>query len=178
MIRHDETSLLRDEYPDTPARRAVVSVVRGFGALHRQMSPHYARFGLKPAQYQMLMVLDRLREEKLTQRRLARELYVSFPNITVMLSRLEKTELVERTVNESDRREKFVRITGRGRALLKRIWKDHQAQLDRVTRGLNDAECLELAGLLSKLIGGLASPASDDGRGVETDKNRKERTTK
>jgi len=165
MKKHDGTPFLCDEYPDTPARRAVVSVVRGFGALHRQMSPHYARFGLKPAQYQMLMVLDRLRGQELTQRRLARELYVSFPNITVMLSRLEKTELVERTVNESDRREKFVRITRRGRALLTRIWKDQQAQLERVTRGLNDAERLELAGLLSKLVAGLTSSTSDDGRG-------------
>ena len=162
MNKHDDTSFLRDEFPDTPARRAVVSVVRGFGALHRQMSPHYARFGLKPAQYQMLMVLNRLRGEKLTQRRLARELYVSFPNITVMLSRLEKAELVERTVNESDRREKFVRVTRRGRALLKRIWKDQQAQLERVTQGLNDAERLRLVGLLSKLIAGLAPPTSAD----------------
>jgi DNA-binding MarR family transcriptional regulator len=161
MNQHDKTPFLPDQYPDTPARRAVVSVVRGFGALHRQMSPHYARFGLKPTQYQMLMVLDRLRGEKITQRRLARELYVSFPNITVMLSRLEKAELVERTVNESDRREKFVRITRRGRAVLRRIWKDQQAQLERVTRGLNDAERLQLAGLLSKLIAGLASPTSD-----------------
>ncbi len=55
MDKHEESSFLRDEFPDTPARRAVVSVVRGFGSLHRQMSVHYARFGLKPAQDQMVM---------------------------------------------------------------------------------------------------------------------------
>jgi len=32
----DHAPDLRDEFPDTPARRAVVSVVRGFGALARR----------------------------------------------------------------------------------------------------------------------------------------------
>ena len=34
---------LTDDFPDTPARRAVVSVVRGFGALARQMGPQVTR---------------------------------------------------------------------------------------------------------------------------------------
>ena len=153
---------LRDEFPDTPARRAVVSVVRGFGAVSRQMGPHYAKFGLTPPQFQLLTVLNRLRGEQITQRRLGKELYVSFPNITVMLSRLEKVGLVERTVNGADRREKFVRISRSGRALLKRVWKHQGAQLEQVTRGLNDSERLELVGLLSKLIAGLAPQTSAD----------------
>jgi MarR family 2-MHQ and catechol resistance regulon transcriptional repressor len=148
---------LADDFPDTPARRAVVSVVRGYGALVRQMGPHYARFGVTPPQFQMLTVLNRLRGEQITQRRLARELYVSFPNITVMLNRLEKDALIERTVNEADRREKFVRISRSGRALLKRIWKVQPQQLERVTAGLNDEERLQLARLLNKMVAGSTS---------------------
>ena len=76
-----EAADLRDEFPDTPARRAVVSVVRGFGALTRQMGPHYASFDLTPPQFQMLTIINRLRREQITQRRLGKELYVSFPNV-------------------------------------------------------------------------------------------------
>ncbi|MFQ5734424.1 MAG: MarR family winged helix-turn-helix transcriptional regulator [Planctomycetaceae bacterium] len=148
------TPVLQDDFPDSPARRAVVAVVRGFGALQRQMSPHYARFGLKPSQFQMLTVLDRLRGERVTQRRLGKELYVSFPNVTVMLSRLEKSGLIERTTNEKDRREKFVRITRKGKTLLQRIWKEQPAQLERVTAGLDDDERNQLAKLLYKMIAG------------------------
>lgn len=162
MLNHSPTPDLTDDFPDTPARRAVVAVVRGFGALQRQMSPHYARFGLKPPQFQMLTLVNRLRGEKLTQRRLARELYVSFPNVTVMLRRLEEAGLVERSVNGDDRREKFVRITRRGRTLLGRIWKYQQAQLERVTAGLKDGERLELARLLNKMIAGHSPPLKDD----------------
>ncbi len=143
---------LVDEFPDTPARRAVVSVVRGYGAISRLMSPHYARFGLTSPQFQMLTVLNRLRGEPVTQRRLGRELYVSFPNVTVMLSKLEQAELIERTVNEADRRERFVSITRKGRSLLKRIWTEQPAQLECVMSGLNEAERRQLARLMSRMI--------------------------
>lgn len=154
MTTDRATPDLRDDFPDTPARRAVVSVVRAFGALSRQMGPHYARFGLTPPQFQMLTVLNRLRDEQVTQRRLGQELYVSFPNVTVMLNRLERTGLVERSVNLDDRREKFVRISARGRNLLKRIWKNQPDQLESVTAGLDDHERLELARLLNRMIAG------------------------
>ena len=152
---------LTDNFPDTPARRAVVSVVRGFGAVSRLMGPHYASFGLTPPQFQMLTVLNRLRGEQVTQRRLGKELYVSFPNVTVMLTRLEKAGLIGRTVNSSDRRERFVKITAKGRALLKKIWKTQQAQLEQVMAGLTDSERLQLAQLLNKMISG-QSPQTDD----------------
>jgi MarR family 2-MHQ and catechol resistance regulon transcriptional repressor len=156
---------LRDDFPDTPARRAVVSVVRGFGALARQMGPHYASFGLTPPQFQMLTILNRLRGEQITQRHLGKELYVSFPHVTAMLSKLEEEGLIERTVNAADRRERFVRITRDGRALLKRIWKVQPNQLTRVTASLTDEDRLELARLLNKMI---AEPPANGRERTET----------
>jgi DNA-binding MarR family transcriptional regulator len=159
MNRKLEKWNLADDFPDTPARRAVVSVVRGFGAIARQMGPHYARFGLTPPQFQMLTVLNRLRGDQITQRRLGKELYVSFPNVTVMLSRLEEAGLIERSVNAADRREKFVRISRSGRVLLRRIWKEQPAQLERVMTGLDENERLELTRLLNKMISPHAADA-------------------
>ena len=144
-----------------PTRLPVVSVVRGFGAVARQMGPHYASFGLTPPQFQMLTVLNRLRGEQITQRRLGKELYVSFPNVTVMLSRLEKVDLIERMVNTADRRERFVKITNRGRKLLKKIWQSQPEQLERVTAGLTESERLRLAQLLNKMINGQVSPPNE-----------------
>jgi MarR family 2-MHQ and catechol resistance regulon transcriptional repressor len=89
--------------------------------------------------------------QSLTQRRLAGELYVSFANVTVLLGRLERKGLIQRTANVQDRREKFVRLTPRGRTLLRRIWGVHQRQLERVMTGLTAAEQDELASLLNKM---------------------------
>jgi len=143
---------LRDDFPHSPARAAVVAVVRGYGFVQRHMEPYFARFGLTPPQFQVLTILNRLREQRPTQRRLGRELYVSFPNVTMMLGRLEQAGLVRRRSNPDDRREKFVALTPRGAALLRRIWREHQQQLDRIVAGLMPDEQATLARLLNKMI--------------------------
>ena len=64
----------RDDFPQSFARDAVVAVVCGYGAVQRLMEPYFATFGLTPPQFQMLTIINRLREELVSQRRLAREL--------------------------------------------------------------------------------------------------------
>ncbi len=141
---------LGDDFPASPARDAVVAVVRAYGTVQRLMATHLAPFGLTAPQFQLLTIANRLR--KPTQRQLARELYVSFPNVTMMLDRLEKAGLILRCSNARDKREKLVDVTGRGRSLLRRIWKVHQAQLDRVMTGLTANEQKGLARLLQKMV--------------------------
>lgn len=152
---------LHDRFPWSSAREAVVAVVRGYGFVQRLMEPYFARFGLTPPQFQLLTVANRLQQERLTQRRLAHQLYVSFANVTVMLKRLEKAGLIERRANSEDRREKFVSLTRRGTALLRRIWRVHQRQLDRIVAGLTVAEQEELARLLNKMIAAQPPPGLD-----------------
>ena len=142
----------QDDFPWSPARGAVVAVVRSYGIVQKLMEPYFARFGLTPPQFQMLTVANRLRGESLTQRRLARELYVSFTTVTIMLARLEKAGLVERHADADDRRAKLVRVSVRGRALLRRVWRFHQRQLDRVMKGLTVEEQKVLSLLLNKMI--------------------------
>jgi DNA-binding MarR family transcriptional regulator len=150
---------LNDQFPQSPARAAVVAVVRGYGTVQRLMEPYFARFGLTPPQFQLLTVVNRLRAARPTQRRVARELYVSFPNVTVMLARLEKAGLVRRLPNPADGREKLVELTPRADALLRRIWQGHQAQLERVMSGLTAEEQTELARLLGKMSAAHHAPA-------------------
>src|SRR5690349_5880994 len=100
MAEHDSGGFaFDDEFGAAPARQAVVALVRGFGALQRSMGPHFAQFGLTPPQFQTLTVINRWKGRSITQRQLARELYVSPPNITVILSRLEHARLIRRRAN-------------------------------------------------------------------------------
>jgi DNA-binding MarR family transcriptional regulator len=154
---------LRDDFAPSPARDAIVAVVRAYGTVQRLMEPYFTRFGLTPPQFQLLTIANRLRHQPLTQRRLARELYVSFPNVTVMLARLGKAGLIERRSNPADRRENFVALTDRARTLLRRIWKVHQRQLDRVMAGLTRMEQTELARLLNRMIAAHHPSAEEDG---------------
>lgn len=156
---------LRDDFPSSSARGAVVAVVRAYGAVQRLMTPYFAHFGLTPPRFQLLTIVNRLRNP--SQRQLARELYVSFPNVTVMLDRLEKAGLTLRSPNAADKREKLVELTDRGRSLLRRIWKVHQDQLDHVMAGLTANEQKELTRLLNKMIAAHAYTDEDRRRDRE-----------
>lgn len=153
--RRSSSSELHDEFPQSRARDTVVGLVRGYGALQREMEPYFAGFGLTPPQFQMLTIINRLRGQPVTQRRLAAELYVSFPNVTIMLGRMEEAGLIRRRVNPADRRAKFVELTVPAQTVLRRIWKVHQAQLDQVTAGLTEKEQVALTHLLGKMIAGM-----------------------
>jgi len=140
----------RDKFPTSSARDAIVSVVRAYGIVQKVMAPHFAKFELTPPQFQLLTIVNQL--WKPTQRQLARELYVSFPNVTVMLDRLEKTGVILRSQNMDDKRAKFIELSKLGRSLLKKIWKVHQKQLYLVMVGLTEKEQKVLTHYLNKMI--------------------------
>jgi DNA-binding MarR family transcriptional regulator len=142
---------LHDGFPVTPSRQAMVAVLRAYGTLQRLMEPYFAQFDLTPPQFQVLCIAIRFQGEPPTQRELAREMYVSFPNVTILLKRLEGKGLIERDGNPADRRAKHVRVSRRGKKLLQRIWRVHPRQMDLVMKGLSAAERREMARLLNKL---------------------------
>lgn len=144
-------SSLHDGFPVSASREAMVAVLRAYGTLQRLMEPYFAEFDLTPPQFQVLCIAIRFRDEPPTQRRLARDLYVSFPNVTVLVKRLERKGLIERDGNPADRRAKFVRVSAAGKKLLNRIWRVHQEQMDLVMKGLTVAERKEMARLLNKM---------------------------
>lgn len=153
MPKHEATpgTNLHDGFPVTPSREAMVAVLRAYGTLQRLMEPYFTQFELTPPQFQVLCIAIRFKDDPPTQRQLARELYVSFPNVTVLLKRLERKGLIERNGNPADRREKHVCVSARGKQLLQRIWQVHQQQMDLVMKGLTPAERKEMARLLNKM---------------------------
>jgi DNA-binding MarR family transcriptional regulator len=142
---------LDDGFPVSASREAMVAVLRAYGTLQRLMEPYFAGFDLTPPQFQVLCIAHRFGDEPPTQRQLACALYVSFPNVTELLKRLERKGLIVRNGNPADRRQKFVRMTRAGRQLLQRIWLVHQKQMDLVMKGLTRAERKEMARLLNKM---------------------------
>ena len=142
---------MHDGFPVSASREAMVAVLRAYGTLQRLMEPYFADFDLTPPQFQVLCIAIRFREAPPTQRQLARDLYVSFPNVTFLLKRLERKGLIERNGNPADRREKYVSVSAAGRKLLKRIWLVHQRQMDLVMHGLTAAERKEMTRLLNKM---------------------------
>jgi len=80
-------------------------------------------------------------------------LLIAQPKVSRLIDRLEKAELAERRVCEIDGRGQFVALTEQGEALLRAMWPDYRAAVERhVGARLAPDEAGALAALLSKLL--------------------------
>jgi MarR family transcriptional regulator, 2-MHQ and catechol-resistance regulon repressor len=71
-------------------------------------------------------------------------------SISVAVDRLEKKSLVKRK-NAEDRRVRLVELTGKGRALITKTFREHAAAMEEAARVLSSEERLMLLRLLKKL---------------------------
>jgi DNA-binding MarR family transcriptional regulator len=120
--------------------------------------------GTTTAQISLLNVLYDSSED-MTPLAVARLLHVTPGTVTGTLNRLEETGLIERGRGESkDRRVIYLRITPKGRDLVKRWRESCRAYFEEITTPLSDQELRTLIVFLSRLNppisgvpGGLAS---------------------
>ncbi|HZE69639.1 MAG TPA: MarR family transcriptional regulator [Pyrinomonadaceae bacterium] len=73
-------------------------------------------------------------------------------SITVAVDRLEMKGLVERRAHDTDRRAKIVHLTKAGTKVIKRVYADHAADMERLTsESLTREERRTLISLLKKI---------------------------
>ncbi|HEY7387316.1 MAG TPA: MarR family transcriptional regulator [Bryobacteraceae bacterium] len=88
--------------------------------------------GLEPQQHQMLLALHGLQEGvRPTIREIASRLYVQHHSAVELANRLESTGAIAREPGSEDKREVWIRLTPRGRALLRRLALAHRNELEK-----------------------------------------------
>lgn len=81
---------------------------------------------------------------------IARRLLVTNGNVTSIVERLEKEELIHRQQRPEDRRSHVVRLTASGREAFEAMATDLEGWVASMFSGLEAAEVEQLAGLLGK----------------------------
>lgn len=109
-----------------------------------------ARHDLTPAEFGALEAL--YHRGPLLLGDLQRKILVSSGGITYVVDRLQAKGLVERRPCSEDRRASYAALTGKGEALMGRIFPEHAARLARALAGLDRGE-KELATRLLKKLG-------------------------
>ena len=99
--------------------RAFVAILRAADALELEAEQLLKSAGLTGAQYNVLRVLRGAEPEGLPCRAIGERLISHDPDITRLLDRMEKRELVSRERQTDDRRVVKTRITRKGLELLK-----------------------------------------------------------
>jgi DNA-binding MarR family transcriptional regulator len=128
----------------------------------------FKRHGLSRADWDVLASLRREGPPyTLSPTALYRALMRTSGAMSQRLARLEREELIERTLDPGDRRGIVVRLTDKGREVSDRIAADHLANERELLAPLSKKEQRALAALLRKLLVAYEeehSSASDQGR--------------
>jgi len=116
---------------------------------------HFARYGLSWPKFNALMELYLTGGGGLTQSELSTKMLVSRANITGLIERLEREELVFREGDPSDKRVLRVYLTDKARRLMDAFLPIHNNFIDKAMSSLSGQEKETLVSLLEKLRNGL-----------------------
>jgi DNA-binding MarR family transcriptional regulator len=132
-----------------PRYRALLEWLRASEAVWHASQAFFGRWELSPSQFNILNLLGD-QPAGLSQTELSRELITHRSNVTGLVDRLEKRELVTRRESATDRRAWRVTLTARGKALLQEILPQYYAVAEEVWGDVNvkRAETMATAGRL------------------------------
>lgn len=136
-----------------PDEAAFRELIRAGGLIKRVVEPHFARFGISPAQWGILRTLRRAEEagdEPPRLRDLCNRVLTRPPSVSGVVDRLERLGLVAKIPAPGDLRSRRVRLTDSGRDLVRQALTHHAEWIGRVMQGLTSTEQRELARLLEK----------------------------
>jgi DNA-binding MarR family transcriptional regulator len=133
---------------DSPEQEAYLNLLRTTDQLSGEFAALYKQYGITDPQYNVLRIL-RGHGGRVATRQIAAEMVTRQPDITRLIDRLEKVELVVRHRCKEDRRIVWVELTRRGTDLLERLDKPvanlHHRQLshlgERKLRNINKLLC-------------------------------------
>lgn len=102
-------------------------------------------------QMMVLLVLDRSRDHRVTQKELAQELNVSRPTISGLLQRMSEKKLISQEPDPQNRRCRIISLLSEGEQILHTNHENKHQMEAFLTHGMTDAEKQELNHLLAKV---------------------------
>ena len=131
----------------SPVQEAMLNVMAAANHLRDRSDAVVARRGLTGPQYNVLRILRGVHPDGHPRGEIAARMLDRAPDVTRILDRLEEKGLVERSREESDRRQSIARITRKGMALLEELEPEIRVAHNRLRKKLSDREAEELSRL-------------------------------
>ena len=130
--------------------KTITILFRAKNALDDVIKTQTEGFGLNPTEFAALEVL--YHKGPLTPNAISAKVLIAHSSMSYVIQRLVEKELIERTVNEGDKRSARLALSPSGQALMDRVYPDHVATLRQVLDRLSPTEEETLQHLL-KTIG-------------------------
>jgi len=119
---------------------------------NKEFAEFYKKFGLTPARFNALVLIEHHGQEKgVSQIEISEKLIVSGANMTGLIDRLEKDKLVVRTADAQDRRLKRIKTTGKGKKLLEKVWPLHIEKANSLVKHIPNSRKKEVIKCLTEI---------------------------
>lgn len=134
-----------------PEEQLFVAIMKTADNLSRDSEPLIKDAGLTSAQYNVLRILRGAGPDGLPCRAIGERMISHDPDMTRMLDRMEKRELITRSRGQQDRRVVTTRITPQGLQLLKKLDQPIQDFHKQRFRHMSSAQLQQLKVLLEQI---------------------------
>ena len=131
--------------------KLVIALSRTNTSFSRALQNFLTQYGLTVAQFGVLEALYHLGPLQISD--LIDKTLSTSGNMTVVIKNLEKEALIQRNINDQDRRAFLISLTEKGRTLIKPVFKAHLSFLSDFFARLDEGEKSTLIKLLRKLNG-------------------------
>jgi MarR family 2-MHQ and catechol resistance regulon transcriptional repressor len=137
---------------------AVLNIYYTASQIKKKASDFFQKFGLTDVQFNVLMLLvyQSQPDGGLSQAQLSDMMLVNRANITSLIDRMEKAQLVVRTSADADRRSNIVRLTDKGKKLFNKVEPLYQKQVRQLMSILSPEEQAKIISILEKIREGLS----------------------
>jgi len=132
--------------------RVFIALLKAADTLAQEAEQVVKGNGLTGAQYNVLRILRGAEPEGLACSTIAERMISHDPDMTRLLDRMEKRNLITRQRQSDDRRVVKTRITARGLDMLRRLEQPIRALHKRQFGGMTAAQVRTLAGLLGEIV--------------------------
>jgi DNA-binding MarR family transcriptional regulator len=137
------------------AHEAILNVYFTASLMKKRADEFFKSFGITDVQFNVLMLLNYQSSgnKGLSQAQLSRMMLVNRANITSLVDRMEKAELVQRTSLSNDRRYNIVKMTDKGRQIFQEVEPLYTRMVKEVMQNLSPDEHNKLISMLTEIRG-------------------------
>lgn len=129
--------------------KTVIALSRATQGIHKRTSALVARSGLTISQFAVLEALYHKGSMNINE--IIQAVLSTSGNMTVVISNLEKQDLITKCIHPQDKRSSLIAITDQGRERIEEIFPKHLKDLQEVFEVLTGEEKTILAEILKKL---------------------------
>ena len=133
---------------------AILNIYYTASKIKKRADEFFRPFGLTDVQFNLMMLLAHQSEKDggLNQAQLSEMMLVNRANITSLIDRMEKANLVKRTP-AADRRFNIVKLTAKGKNQLAKIEPEYAKGVKKIMSVLSESEQKRLIKMLEKVRG-------------------------